>query len=128
MTRKTSFTRLGNAVQPLFRESMTRAESTADVRKFFAYTLLELFNGAVEGRLEPAYEDIELTPGLAPGYALAARLREHPVFAELLRESDLAAIVERFAQAAGNRYKHLEKNPARTEAKMYHGTGGPGRT
>lgn len=128
MTRKTSFTRLENEVLPAFRESMTRAESTADMRKFFVYTLLELLNGAVEGRLELTYEDIELTPGLAPGYEFSARLREHPVFVELLQASDLAAIVERFALAAGNRYKHLEKNPARTEAKMYHGTGGPGRT
>ena len=127
MTRKTSFTRLENDVLPTFRESMARAESTADVRKFFVYTLLELCNGAVAGRQELAYEDFALTPGVAPGYALSARLREHPVMAELLRDSDLAAIVERFAQAAGNRFKRLEKHPARTEAKIHHGTGGPAR-
>jgi hypothetical protein len=60
--------------------------------------------------------------------SLSPRLRDHPAFQALLRTSDLAAILDRFAAAAGNRFRRLEKNPEKTESKIYHGTGGPART
>jgi hypothetical protein len=35
------------------------------------------------------------------------------------KASDLSAIIGRFATAATNRFRRLEKNPDKTEAKMY---------
>jgi hypothetical protein len=119
MTRRSSFTKIENDVLPKFRESMAQAESTADVRKFFVYTMLEVLNGALCGNIELAYEDVSLTPGVAPGYALSPRLRDNPDFAALCRDSDLTSIAERFAAAAGNRFKRLEKNPDRSEGKVH---------
>ena len=74
MTRMASFTKLENELTPKFRESTGLAESTADVQKFFVYTMLELCNGVLAGHSEPFeifYEDIVLTPGESPGYTLS---------------------------------------------------------
>jgi len=118
MTRRSSFTKIENDVLPKFRDSMAQAESTADVQKFFVYTMLELINSALDGGFDLVYEDITLTPGSAPGYDLAPRLREHPPFAALCQDSDLPAIMERFATAAGNRFKRLDKTPP-SEGKVH---------
>jgi len=67
MTRRSSFTKIENDVLPKFRDSMAQAESTADVQKFFVYTMLELINSALDGGFDLVYEDITLTPGSAPG-------------------------------------------------------------
>jgi hypothetical protein len=127
MTRIASFTKIENEVLPKFRDSMAQARSTEDVRKFFVYSMLEVLNGALAGAVDLAYEDVALNPGAAPGYVLSPRLAAAPAFASLAGTSDLPAILERFAAAAGNRVKRLAKNPEKTEAKIYHGTGGPGR-
>ena len=55
--------------------------------------------------------------------AQTLRSASHAPLAAELRESDLPAILARFAEVAGNRYNYLNKKPAKTEAKMYHGTG-----
>lgn len=126
MTRMASFTKLENELTPKFRESMGLAESTADVQKFFVYTMLELLNGVVAGHSEAfeiLYEDIVLTPGQSPGYTLSPRLGSHAPLVAELQASDLSAILARFAEVAGKRYIYLQKKPAKTEAKMYHGTG-----
>lgn len=127
MTKIASFTKIENEVLPKFRDSMAQARSTEDVRKFFVYSVLELLNGALAGAAELTYEDIRLAPGETPGYVLSPNLADHPALTALIGTSDLTAILGRFAAAAGNHYKRLEKNPEKTEAKMYHGTGGPGR-
>lgn len=126
MTRRASFTKIENDLLPKFRDSMAQAESTADVRKFFVYSMLEVLNGALEGTIELAYEDVALAPGTPPGYMLSPRLRDHPTYAALAEESDLPAILERFAAAAGNRFKRLEKNPS-SEGKVHPGTSGSTR-
>ncbi|MFP5257476.1 MAG: hypothetical protein ACLGQH_00515 [Acidobacteriota bacterium] len=126
MTRIASFTKLEHELSPKLRESMGLAESTADAQKFFVYSILELLNGVLAEHSEPFeifYEDIVLTPGQAPGYALSPRLRDHPPLADALAGSDLPAILARFAEVAGRRSIALGKKPAKTEAKMYHGTG-----
>lgn len=126
MTRIASFTKLEHELSPKFRESMGLAESTADVQKFFVYSMLELLNGVLaehSEQFEIFYEDILLTPGHAPGYSLSPRLGGHPPLAAELGGSDLPAILARFAEVAGRRYDYLNKKPEKTEAKIFHGTG-----
>lgn len=128
MTTIASFSRLENALIPRFRESMSRAESTADVQKFFVYTILDLLNNALAdagGGLEILYEDVWLTPeeGAEPGYGLSPRLTGHAAITALMTGSDLPAILARFAETAGRRFRYLAQKPEKTEAKMYHGVG-----
>lgn len=126
MTKVASFTKLENTLIPRFRESMSKAESTADVQKFFVYTILDLLNNVLANDAEGtelAYEDVSLAPGETPGYALSPRLAAHPPLAARLEESDLPAILSRFADVAVKRYQYLAKKPEKTEAKMFHGPG-----
>jgi hypothetical protein len=126
MTRIASFTKIENELLPKFRDSMGQAESTADVQKFFVYSMLELLNGALENEeedFELHYEDIALAPGQTPGYALSPRLLAHPPLAALLLESDLSAILTRFSVVAVKSFQYLAKKPEKSESKIYHGTG-----
>jgi hypothetical protein len=126
MTRIASFTKIENELIPKVRESMGQAESTADVQKFFVYAMLELLNTVLQEPVEDFelhYEDVALAPGQEPGYTLSPRLLAHAPMAALLRESDLPAILARFAAVAVKRFQYLGKKPEKTEAKIYHGTG-----
>ena len=128
MIRIASFTKLEHELTPKLRESMGLAESTADVQKFFVYSMLELLNGVLAEHSEPfelVYEDIVLTPGQEPGYALSPHLGGHAPLAAELRGSDLPAILARFAAVAGKRYNYLNKSPDKTKPKVFHG---PSRT
>jgi hypothetical protein len=49
---------------------------------------------------------------------LNERIRSREDFIELWQASDLPQIVSRFAELAVGRYKHLGKNPRKTEAKI----------
>ncbi|GAB6036060.1 hypothetical protein JCM15519_06190 [Fundidesulfovibrio butyratiphilus] len=125
MSKMASFTKLEHELSPKLRERMGLAESTADAQKFFVYSVLELLNGVLaesEEQIEIEFEEIRLTPDQAPGYALSTRLTDCVPLAAALRESDLPAILARFAEVAGKRFNALKKNPAKTEAKIYHGT------
>lgn len=119
MSRQHSFTRIENDLLPAFRLNLGLAESTEDVRKFFGYAMADLLAKVFEGRFPPTYEDVTLTPAADQGYAVSDRLREFPEFETIWTASDLAAILGRFAGVAVNRYRHLEKNPDKTESKMY---------
>ena len=110
MTRIASFTRLENDVLPKFRDSMAQAESTADVQKFFVYTMLDLLNNVLsdgDGGFELAYEDIALAPGETPAYVFSPRLAGHAPLAAILKESDLPDILSRFAEVATRQYQYL---------------------
>ncbi len=119
MSVQRSFSRVENDLLPKFRENMGLAESTEDVRKFFGYTMAGLMEKVFEGRIPATYGDIRLAPGTPGGYALDHNLTGHPEFSPVWEASDLSAIIGRFATAATNRFRRLEKNPDKTEAKMY---------
>lgn len=119
MGKQLSFSKHENALLPSFRERMSQAESTEDVKKFFAYAAEELVKNCIEADLDWRYEDISLAPAAEAGFAVSERLRAIPDFSSAWESSDLPNIFERFATTAVNTYRHLETNPAKTESKMY---------
>ena len=119
MTRQQSFTKAENELLPKFRKMTNEAESTVDVQKFFIYCMQELFSNASDGQLKLQFEDVELLPEREPPFMLSEKLRSREEFIEAWNASDLPQIVGRFADLALNRYKHLAKNPGKTEAKMH---------
>ncbi|MEF3697488.1 hypothetical protein [Desulfolutivibrio sp.] len=119
MSMQHSFTRIENDLLPAFRLNLGLAESTEDVRKFFSYAMTDLLSKVFEGRFPAAYEDLTLAPAEDKGFAASARLQAFPEFEAMWTASDLSAIIGRFAGVAVNRYRHLEKNPDKTESKMY---------
>ncbi len=118
MAKIKSFTNIEHELLPDFRKNMGLSESTEDVRKFFFYTVRDLFEQILEGSVHPEYEDITLVPDQEPPFILSDRLKENEKLKELWDSSDLLHIINRFAEAAVNHYRHLEKHPEKTEAKI----------
>ncbi len=120
MTRQISFTHLEQAITPGFRERMDRAENTEDVRKFFAEVASTFLSDAMGQPGAVRYEDVTLAPDAPDGYKLADTLASKPGFLDVWEGSDLSRIMASLARSATNRFVHLDKNPLRTEAKMFH--------
>jgi hypothetical protein len=118
MARQLSFSKYEQELRPELRQNLNIAESTEDVKKFFVYTIQKLFGKVLEGKETFAYEDIRLDPQEQSGFIISDRLLNDPEFTAVWVNSDLYNIVKRLADAASNRHKHLEKNPAKTEAKI----------
>ena len=117
---KISFTKHENEVRGDFRAKLSAAESTEDVKKFFAQTVGKLIGLIFDSKVKVVYDDISLDPGGEEGYRVSAKLRKSGRFDDAWKNSDLPTILARFAEKAGNRYRHLEKKPEKTEAKMHH--------
>ncbi len=116
MTKRLSFTKNLNKLLPKFRENMNSAESTEDVRKFFLYAAKELLEDILERELDIREDDISFLPEKAPYFKVSDRLISE--IKEVWKESDLPHLLERLAEAAFGRYKHLEKHPEKTESKI----------
>ena len=118
MARQLSFSKYEQELRPELRQNLNIAESTEDVKKFFVYTIRKLFGKVLEGKESFRYEDIKLAPLEQSGFIISDKLLENSEFAAVWHNSDLSNIVKRIADSAGNRHKHLQKNPAKTETKI----------
>lgn len=119
MTKQLSFTKFENEIMPDFRDQINRAESAEDVKKFFAYATNELLNNVFAGKLALEYGDISLDPGSSEQqFKVTERLLDLAEFREVWNNSDLRHVTGRLAQTAVNRYKHMEKHPEKTNAKI----------
>ena len=120
MTKRLSFAKYEQGVRPTLRERINSAESTEDVKKFFAYAVLELLEKVLRGKGAAEYEDIRLQPDHKDGYHVSDRVWSIEEFASAWNNSDLPHILKRMAQFAIKRYKRLDTHRDKTEAKMYH--------
>jgi hypothetical protein len=118
MARQLSFSKYEQELRPELRQNLNIAESTEDVKKFFVYTIQKLFDRVLEGKDPFHYEDIQLMPLEQSGFIISDNILGNPEFAAVWQNSDLSNIVKRIADAASNRHKHLQKNPAKTESKI----------
>lgn len=122
MSRQESFTKAEHELLPKFRKMINEAESTEDVKKFFSYCIQELLSRAFDGRFKLEFEDVGLVPDKEPPFVISEEVRSQEGFDDVWNASDLSQIVTRFAELALNHYKHLAKNPGKTEAKMHRQT------
>ncbi len=117
MTKRISFTKHLNKLLPKFRENMSNAESTEDVKKFFFYAVKELLEDILEREIDITEDEIVLIPEKPPFYEISSRLVSTEL-KEVWKESDLPHLIEKLAESATGRYKHLEKHPEKTESKI----------
>jgi len=121
MSQRISYTKIENELWPEYRDRLNKAESTEDVKKFFAYTAKELLAQILESRdIKPRFEDVQLDPDKDSPYILGARLADRQEVADLLDTSDLPDILHRLARAAVKRYQHLSRNQDRSRFGTYH--------
>ncbi len=123
MTRQISYTRLEQALLPGFRERMDRAESTEEVGKFFSEVASTFLSDALGEPGAVRHDMVKLAPGESNGYVLSDDIRALPGFLEAWDGSDMPRILSQLAGKAVNRFVHLDKNPEKTEAKMFHNQG-----
>ena len=124
MTTQRSFSAQEQEFRSRFREMMVQAESTEDVKKFFYQTVRDMLVDICDTLPVFNIQDIQLDLERGEGYRLSDSLMDGAELRDLMQESDLDAIFGRFSENAWSRYLHLEKKPAKTEQKIYHGTGG----
>lgn len=118
MTRQLSFSRHENQILPTFRDKTGTAESTEDLKKIFGYTTRDLFTAVFEGSIAFDHTDIVLNDAEEPHYTVNERLLTKAEFAEVWHNSDLPKVTERLAKTAMHRYRHLQKHPEKTNAKI----------
>ena len=120
MSERFSFTKYENELRSLYRDRLNKAESTEDVKKFFVYTVMELFEKIFDQKIKIHYEDISLDPESKPPYRLSQHLRDNPELNLALEQSDLDVILNRMAQSAANRYMNLMRNTERSNSKGFY--------
>lgn len=118
MTKQWSFSKYENEILPDFRNRINCAESAEDVKKFFVYAANELMKNAFAGKINLEYGDISLEPSAEQPFKVNERLLSMKEFTDMWNCSDLRHVTGRLAQVATNRYKHLEKHPEKTNAKI----------
>ena len=117
MSNQTSYRKIEQEILPHYRNRLNQAESTEDVKKFFNYAMQELFE-KIFSHIKIDFEDIRLTPNSTCTYELADTIKNNPDIISVFNSSELGQIMQKLAESALNRYKHLEKNPERTNAKI----------
>lgn len=117
MTDFRSHSRVENELTPKFRNDLNHAESTEDVKKFFNYTLQDLLARVLGASTRIEYEDIALGDRKKL-YRVSKRLSAEPTYTRALDDSDLGAIMGRFAESAQKRMRHLETHPEKTQSKI----------
>jgi hypothetical protein len=123
MSTQHSFTKLEKPLYQELKNSLMQAESTEDAKKFFSRTVCRLIASATRNAVEPDEEEVTLDPEADEGYRLGEELLADPSFRSVWKDSDLKRIVRRMAETAAHRYHHLEKNPEKTESKIFPGPG-----
>jgi len=117
MNQETSLTKYEHQVSPKLRDQLNRSESVEDVKKFFTGIVQEFLSLATNGNLSANYEDISLLPEQQPYYSLSTHIMDNIAFKEL-EHSDLDFILQRMAEQAAHRHKHLMKNNTKTKLKI----------
>ncbi len=116
MTKRTSFTKNLHRLMPRFRENMSNAESTEDVKKFFSYSVRDLLEDILGKEIRIDKDDIILLPDKPPYFDLSPKLASE--IDKVWEGSDLPHLIEKLAESAIGRFKHLEKHPEKTESKI----------
>jgi len=119
MTTQRSYSKFEREIMDSFRHKLDLAESTEDVKKEFVLAVEHLLRKVFADELACMAEDIFLDAGAEPWYHFSPRLDKLERLQVERQSSDLSSIIERLAFKASKRYRHLGKNPEKTEAKIF---------
>lgn len=119
MNKHISYSHVENEIRARFRHDLNQAESSGDVRKFFAYAVQELIDKALGGKTFVDYGEIELAGSQEQAYIIHKRLLHDLTFMDAWYNTDLPTIIKRLAMTAVKHRKHFTQIPAKTEAEMF---------
>ncbi|SMF03659.1 hypothetical protein [Desulfovibrio gilichinskyi] len=116
---KVSFNAYEREVEPAYRDMIDKAESTVDIRHFFERTALAFLQETIGDRLDIKSESITFAPDSEQGYRLSPVLIESSEFQEIVDNSDIENILERFTDRAVKKYAHLDRrHQGKPEARI----------
>ena len=118
MTRQLSFTKYERKILPDYRQRISSAETVQEVKNFFVYMVELLLQDVFAAKLNLEENDIRLTPRQPALYQISPRLRETAEFTGIWETSDLSDVLDRMAEMACNRCRHLEKQPEKIPSKI----------
>ncbi len=118
MGKQISVVKHENTILPGFRNKISRAESTEDVKNFFANSVRELLVNIFQDNEYQEFDAIQLSYKNKPYYKFDESLVSADEFSDVWRNSDLPHIIRRMAETAIHRHWHLEKKPEKTTAKI----------
>ena len=118
MGKQISVVKHENSILPGFRNKISRAESTEDVKKFFVYTVRELLINIFQDSKYSDFDAIKLSSKGKPHYEFNRDLISGAEFSDVWKNSDLPHVIRRMAETAIHRQWHLEKNPGKTTSKI----------
>jgi hypothetical protein len=116
--KKISFRKFEHMILPHFRQKINEAESTEDIKNIFVSSIKNLFESAFGGAVPVQDEDVRFTPYEEPYFFLSQGLLKNEYIRSIWNDSDLRHVIERLAESAMNRYKHLGKHGEKTDAKI----------
>ena len=118
MTKQISFSKQENHLLPEFRQNISNAESTEEVKKFFTFTAIKLMDDIFKNEIRFKFEEITLEPDSKKKFFIHDRFFDMELFTENWNHSDMKRILKSFAETSAHRYKHLSTNPEKTELKI----------
>jgi len=122
MEKQISVAKYENSILPGFRNKISKAESTEDVKNFFVYSVRELLVNVFQDNKYHDFDAIELSVSGEPPYTLDNSRVAGEAFGEeffnVWNNSDLPRVVAGMAETATHRRMHLEKKPGKTTSKI----------
>jgi hypothetical protein len=116
--KKISFRKFEHRVLPHFRKQINEAESTIDIKNTFVSSIRNLFENAFSGTVPLKEEDVRFTPSEEPYFLLSQEVLQNESIRRIWKDSDLRNVIERLAESATNRCRHLAKHGEKTDSKI----------
>lgn len=123
MAYKKSFSEVDNKYWGDYKVRMSKAQGAEDVKKIFSMVVADMVK-EIEPSLDPVYGefngDFEIEMS-GKKYRVAPKIKEDPAYIELIENSDLPTILDKYAESAVNKIIHLSgKEPEENGKKIIH--------
>ncbi len=109
-----SYDHLEKEIAKAYREHLSEAKKPLEVENLFSSTVLDLLVKISEDFSKYRIEDVKLLLKDEEFYELSENMKKDPQISYMMKESDLPAIINRFAKDAINRHKQMIKDSDRT--------------
>ncbi len=110
-----SYTHLEKELVKSYRSELKLVKRPEEIEEIFSRTAINLLSKISNNVNDSHKEYVKLLPNSSPFYKLQEPLTKIRDVSEALSNSDLPAILNRFAEDAKNRYHHLIHDDDRTE-------------
>lgn len=118
MGEKISFSAVSNDFIHNFRERINHSENINDLMNNFSYTVSLFINTVSPNNLGASVSDVKFIPDCSKHFEINKSLFEVDEFMKIYNDSDMDAIISKFADSANHRYMHLMKHNEKTNSKI----------